>query len=106
MMSYGYAFLTVFPKNSKSNEPAIATKNAVTLNPVIDTPKIRSDIKPPTSAPTIPKSTDPINSPFGEGSIAFAIIPTIKPKRIQDKIFICSPPPWFVMHTHCYHLGS
>ncbi len=92
MTSYGCALFIVFPKNNKSNEPAIATKNADPLNPVTETPKIRFARKPPTSAPTIPKSTDPVKLPFGVESTAFATIPTIKPNRIHDKIFICSPP--------------
>ena len=57
-----YAFLKAFPKKSRSNEPAIATKKATKLNPVIAIPKIRFAKKPPMSAPTIPKRVDPIRS--------------------------------------------
>jgi len=86
---FDYAFLIVFPKKSKSNEPAIATKNAIKLNSATDIPKIRFATKPPTSAPTTPKRIDP-RIPFllGEESIAFATRPTINPNKIHESIFI------------------
>ncbi len=85
------------PTKSNNKDPAIATKNDVTLNPVTLIPKIRFARNPPTKAPTIPKRIDPKIPPLlGAGSIAFATIPTITPKINQDNTFIKLfhlPPP-------------
>jgi hypothetical protein len=88
-----YALRIAFPINKSTNEPAIATRNDVKLNPVTVIPKIRFAKNPPTSAPTIPKRIDPNIPPrLDMGSIAFATIPTIKPNNIQDNMFTLSPP--------------
>lgn len=85
---YIYVFLTAFPKNSTTSEQTTATKNAETLKCVTVTPNIRLAKKPPTSAPTMPNNIEPKSPPFSEEkSIAFAIIPTTNPNKIQERMF-------------------
>lgn len=86
---YRYTLFIAFPKNNKSNDPTIATENAIILNPVIEISKIRFAINPPMSAPTTPKRIDPSKLPLlDEWSILFATIPTISPNKTQAIIFI------------------
>jgi hypothetical protein len=84
-----YVLRKDFPIKRRNNEPAIATRNAVALKLDTERPKIRFAMKPPIRAPTIPNRLDPtIPLLFPDVSIVFARIPTIKPKRIQDSIFM------------------
>ncbi len=88
-----YTLLIAFPKKSNSKDPAIATKKVVTLNPETVIPNMRFANKPPTNAPITPNKIEPVTPLLsGDGSMALATVPTIKPKSIHERIFIKSPP--------------
>ena len=73
---------------STNREPATATTNDMTLNPVTPTPKNLCPKYPPTIAPKIPKIIEPTIPPKELGEIKFAIVPANKPKIIQYKMLI------------------
>lgn len=78
---------------SSNSEPRTATDNDVKSKPLIPTPKSKLARNPPIIAPTIPRTTAPTKPPFaGDGSIAFAITPTISPNTNHDRRFIISHP--------------
>ena len=67
--------------------------NEVRLKPSTPSPKKVEPIHPPTTAPMIPRTIDPKIPPYdGRGSMKLAILPAIKPKTIQYKIPMLSPP--------------
>lgn len=68
---------------STIRDPATATIKEVRLNPVTPTLKNVSPRKPPITAPTIPRTIEPIIPPHGLGAIKLAILPAINPKIIQ-----------------------